>query len=306
MILPEWFDKADVPVKVAMIAALAAFVTSLIPIVHSLLGAPFKYWLEKRALRSKLETEYEYAQRKNLRELIGKYQGRMLEAAEALNHRLWNLYDNQARGWLDAKGDYENCGYYLHSFVYRFLNFYSLARKFESEAILIDSRIARRTDLDFVMFVKAFHWAICDIALFDKLSYDSETQYDHFFRDRIREVCDSCFRGEEFLKHKELRSLNLKNPEFHSVYRFFDGLRMDEPRFRWDRLVAVHLLLLAFINNFGYEMQQSTPQQFKDVASHAKNPVVLENLTRWIPRLGLSENGPTRLAMSAVNLASRS
>ena len=301
MVLPEWFSKAEAPVKVAIIAALAALATSWIPVVHSLLGTPLKYWLEKKALRSKLETEYEYAQRKNLRELIGKYQGRMLEAAETLNHRLWNLYENHSRGWLDAGGDYQNPGhYYLHSSVYRFLNFHSLARKFETEAILIDPRIAESADLDFVKFVKAFHWVISDVALFDKLNYDSENQSDHFFRDHLREICDSCFSGNEFLKHEELRSILLTNPNFNSVYKFFDGLKMDETRLRWDRLVAVHLLLLAFINNFGYEMQKSTLRQFQVVTSKVKNRIVLENLNEWLPKLGLAENGPAKLVMSAI------
>jgi hypothetical protein len=35
--------------------------------------------------------------------------------------------------------------------------------------------------------------------------------------------------------------------------RFFDGLRADEPRLRWDRLVALHLLVIAFRSAIGYE-----------------------------------------------------
>jgi hypothetical protein len=305
MHLPDFFDKADTSVKVALIAAFAALATSLVTVCHSLFGAPLKYWLEKRALRSKLSTEYEYEQRKNLRELIGKYQGRMLEAAEALNHRLWNLYGNQDKGWLNVNGKYTDCGYYLPSFVYRFLNLYALARKFETEAILIDSRIAEKKDLDFLKFVKTFHWAICDMALFQSLEYDSRYARDHFFRDRIREICDSCMEEERFLKHEELRSVLLKTPEFDAVFRFFDGLKKDEPRFRWDRLVALHLILLAFINSFGYDMQESTPQQFIEVASQAKNPQIMRNLASWLPRLGLEKNKPAGLIADAVQVMSR-
>lgn len=300
MLLPEWFDKADTAVKVALIAALASLATSLITVLHSLFGAPMKYWLETRALRNKLAMEYEYAQRKNLRELIGKYQGRMLEAAESLNNRLWNLYGNQGRGWLDANGNYTNCGYYLPSFVYRFLNFYSLARRFESEAILIDSRIAEDKDLDFVKFVKAFHWAICDIALFGSVNYDDKFAVDHFFRDKIREICDSCMEEERFLRHEELRSILLETPGFDVVFRFFDGLKKNEPRLRWDRLVALHLLLLAFINRFGYDMQESSLKQFVKVALQANNPRILRNLVEWLPKLGLQRNKPAKLIERAV------
>src|SRR5271157_5167706 len=146
MLLPQWFDAADVPVKVALIAAFVALATSVLTIAHSLFGAPLKYWLEKKALRNKLATEYEYEQRKNLRTLIAKYQGRMVETAEALNHRMWNLYRNESKGWLDAHGKYDGAQYYFKSWAYRFLNFLAMARLFEKEAIFIDSRIAEKTD----------------------------------------------------------------------------------------------------------------------------------------------------------------
>jgi hypothetical protein len=300
MLLPEWFDKADTSVKVAVIAALTALATSLITIAHSLFGAPLKYWLEKGALRNKLAIEYEYEQRKNLRELIGKYQGRMLEAAETLNHRLWNLYTNQDKGWLDAQADYRNGGYYHSSFVYRFLNFYALARRFESEAVLIDSRIAEKKDMDFLKFVKALAWAVCDVALFHNIEYDTMYSTDHFFRDRLREVCDSCMVDEKFLGHEELRSVLLNTSDSDIVFRFFDGLKRNEPRLRWDRLVTVHLLLLAFVNSFGYDMQKSTPQQFVDVTLQANNAQVLRNLASWLPKLGLQQNKSAKLIAKAV------
>jgi hypothetical protein len=305
MLLPELFDKADTSVKVALIAAFTALATSLITLVHSLFGAPLKYWLEKKSLRNRLATEYEYAQRKDLRELIGRYQGRMLEAAETLNNRLWNLYTNQEKGWLDAQGNYKDCGYYLPSFVYRFLNLYALARRFESEAILIDSRIADEKDLDFVKFVKAFAWAICDVALFDQIDYDTMFATDHFFRDRLREICDSCMGEKGFLGHEELRSVLLNDSDFDDVFRYFDGLKRNESRLRWDRLVVMHLLLLAFVNSFGYDMQKSTSQQFINVARQTVNPQVLRNLRSWLPKLGLQQNKSANLIGKAVEAALR-
>jgi hypothetical protein len=300
MLLPEWFDKADTPVKFALIAASASLATSLATALHALFGAPLKYWLEKRALRNRLAAEYEYLQRKNLREVIGKYQGRMLEAAETLSHRLWNLYENQGKGWLDAKGNYKDCGYYLPSFVYRFLNFYTLAREFESEAILVDSRIAEKRDLEFVKFAKAFAWAACDVALFGDVDYDPRYPTDHFFRDRLREICDSCVREGKFPAHEDLRSALLKTAGHDVVYKFFDELNKKEPRLRWSRLVSIHLLLLAFINSFGYDMQESTPQQFIEVARQANNAQVLRNLASWLPKLGLQKNKSANLITKAV------
>ena len=80
---------------------------------------------------------------------------------------------------------------------------------------------------------------------------------------------------EKFLRHEELRSVLLNTSGFDIVFRFFDGLKQHEPPVRWDRLVTVHLLLQAFVNSFGYDMQKSTAEQFLDVASKVNNVQVL-------------------------------
>jgi len=288
MLLPQWFDTADVPVKVALIAAFVALSTSVITIAHSLFGAPLKYWLEKKALRNKLATEYEYEQRKNLRALIAKYQGRMVETAEVLNHRMWNLYQNESKGWLDASGRYADAQYYFKSWAYRFLNFLAMARLFEKEAIFIDSKIAEKSDLDFIKYVKAFGWATCDVALFTGVQYDDFRQKDHFFRDSLRHICDACCKEGNFLDQEKIHEL-LSNSDFQSVYRFFDGLRKDENRLRWDRLVAVDLLLMAFLNSFGYDMQRSSLEEFSTVVGHVKHTQILQNLNTWLSKLGLDK-----------------
>jgi len=303
ILLPEFFEKADVAVRVALVAAFASLATSLVTVAHSLFGAPVKYWLEKKALRNRLATEYEYQQRKNLRALIGRYQGRMLEAAETLNHRMWNLYANEHKGWLNVGGCYRESGYYHFSFVYRFLGFLTLVRQFEREAVLIDSRIAEKNDLDFVKFAKAFSWAVCDVALFDHLNYDANYATDHFFRDQLREICDSCIKEDTFLGHEELRALLNSTTDFDRIFRFFDGLKKNEGRFRWDRLVAIHLLLMAFVNCFGYDMQKSTQEQFIEVALQANSGQILRNLASWLPKLGLHTNGPAKPIARAITTA---
>ncbi|HVM94542.1 MAG TPA: hypothetical protein VMT67_17095 [Terriglobales bacterium] len=300
MLMPEFFDKADAAVKVALIAACASLVTSLVTVAHSLFGAPLKYWLEKKALRNKLAAEYEYEQRKSLRTLIGRHQGQMLEAADTLNHRIWNLYRNHDKGWLDAHGRYKETGYYHFSFVYRFLNLFTLLRQFEREAVLIDTRIAERKDLDFVKFGKALSWAICDVALFENLEYDSTYATDHFFKDDLREICDACMTGETFPGHEQLRAILNSRVGSDKIHRFFDGLQKDENRFRWDRIVVVDLLLMAFVNTFGYDMQQSTEAKFVEAASQATHRAILENLASWLPKLGLNKNPGARLIARAI------
>ena len=72
--------------------------------------------------------------------------------------------------------------------------------------------------------------------------------------------------------------------ESDEVFSYFDSLKPDEDRLRRDRIVSFHLLLLAFINAFGYKRQYSDDQHFADAAKQIRNPQVLENLVAWIPK----------------------
>lgn len=293
MLLPEWFSSAETAVKVAVIAAFASLATSLLTVFHSVFGAPLRYWLEKKALRNRLATEYEYQQRKDLRTLIGKYQGRMIEAAEAFNHRMWNFYANEGKGWLDVQQRYDQPGYYFKSWAYRLVNFLAVARQFEKEATFVDSRIAEKSDLEFIEYVKAFAWATCDVALFEGLDHDPSHQKDHLFRDVLRAVCDACFENGIFLDQDSVHQ-KLARPPCDALYRFLDGLTKAEDRLRWDRLVVLHLLALAFLNMFGYDIQRSSQEQFNEVSGQVRRDQVLLNLKTWLPKLGLAgQSGAT-------------
>ena len=300
MMLPQWFDKADVPVKVALIAALASLTTSLLTVFHSLFGAPLKYWLEKKALRNRLAMEYEYEQRKSLRTLIGRYQGRMIEAAEVLNHRMWNFYQNESKGWLDEHGRYDEAGYYFKSWAYRFLNFLAVARLFEKEATFVDSRVAEKTDLDFVKYIKAFFWATCDVALFSGINYGDFHQKDHLFRDVLRRISDACCEDGHFIDQEGVHEV-LKTRDYQSIYKFLDGLKKGEGRLRWDRLLVLDLLVMAFLNSFGYEIQRSAPEDFSKVVENVEHEQVLCNLNRWLWKLGLAEQPGAASVRKAID-----
>src|SRR5438034_5304578 len=101
--------------------------------------------------------------------------------------------------------------------------------------------------------MKAFRWLMTDLELIYGLDYDYRENPDHFLADRLRVICDTCCAedGAVFsLPDFEARAGS--DTTLEPVLEFFDGLRSDEPRYRWDRLVCLHLLTLAFLNVFGY------------------------------------------------------
>ena len=296
------FFQASPQIQAALISAIVSLITALL----ALLISPWvRHAFDKRSVRHRLKTEYEYEERKKLRTLIGRYHGRILEAAVTLNHRFWNLYANEGKGWLDLHGKYNNLDrqYYFRSTVYRFLAFCSLSRLFEAEAIFVDSRIAEPSDLEFVKYLKAPNWVSTDVALYEGLEYNSFYSTDHFFADQLRVMCDSCSPAGTFLTIEEFE-LHLKGKHrLEPMLRFFDGLKANENRFRWSRIVAFHLVLMAFINALGYDMQRSTRKQFEEVAARLEHAEMRVNLKRWLPRLGLESQAEAKLVKHTLESA---
>lgn len=306
----------DPTVAAAIIAAAVALLTNVLTGVIAFFTPIGSYLIAKLELRDKLRIEYEYEQRKKLRDLIGRYHGRVLQAAEDMNYRIFNLYSNECHGWLEVDTDYEKVGstrqkYYFQTTVYRFLNLMFIVRRFEEESLYVDSRIAETTDFAFLKYLRAILWVMTDVRLFDGLTYDQHRSTDHLFKDALRRACDYCWIREDgdqnrFLLLDELREMMGKQDALESVLNFFNGLRRgEEGRYRWDRIVALHLLLLAFIKDFGHEFQRPTREDINGVASKFETREVPTNLLGWLPKLALDGQGAMSEVKKALETATR-
>lgn len=273
--------------------AQAAIIAAIVGLLTGSIGPIAKHLLDRWSLHHRLSAEHEYEERKKLRSLIGRYHGRVLEAAESLNHRLWNLQENQDRGWLELDGQFDKMAdfYYFRTTIYRFLELLGRLKKFQEEAIYIDARIAKKSDLEFLQYAKALEWVITDVALFDGMNYDNYHATDHLFKGHVAVACDACCEGENpiSLATFEDRIRNgLIERALYPINCLFDGLAADG-RPRWDRIVAFHLLLCAFINAFGYPMQRTSTAQLSQLASTIQHEQIPRNLIKWLNRLGIGE-----------------
>ena len=276
----------------AVVAVVVAAVTAL---VTSVVSSLLRYLVDSRLHRSKARTDYEYDQRKQLRAEIGSYHGRLLETGTALNYRLGQIYKKRSELWLNVSGDYSKRWprhYFFNSTIYRFIGFVALCNRFEREALYIDSRIADPTDRLFVFYVKALRWTLTETGLFDGLEYGHEAR-DHFYTDHLRRMCSSVWKedGEGLVDLGALEELLAGEHELGPILKFFDSLDPEEvDRHRWDRLVAFQVVLMAFVETFGYEIHKTDKKWFDAVASRMK-PEVAANLLDWLPKLGIGHKG---------------
>jgi tetratricopeptide (TPR) repeat protein len=242
--------------------------------------------------RDSLYAAYRLEQKKELRKIIGAYSGRMLEAATDWDRRMHQLYPPKGTDHMaPPEGQRHAHDQYLYlSVVFRFLSLLGIARKFESEAFYVDSRIARRRDLDFLRYAKSLLWVMTD----SNLTLDDDMPgLDHFRSDEFRPLLDVCYRREEdVLPENEPKKGELvfdwvrfsvlldkskdnylpegagKNldedtkAEINRVLDFFAGIRPNEysnnlaKRRRWERIICLHLLTICFIGTFGYSWQK--------------------------------------------------
>jgi hypothetical protein len=259
-------------------------------IVSAIVSAVVSYILKRREIRFNLSAEYEYEQRKKLRNLIGNYHGRVLQAANRLSQRFWNLYRYVGKDWLNVNGDYSNAGYTFNTTAHRFLHVCTLAQQFEAEAIYIDARIAEENDFAFLNYLSAFMWCFTTASLFEGLEYDIENPRDHIYADVLRAGCNSCWMEDQFVS-LEMFDERLKNDRsLDSILSIFDGINPQEARYRWDKMVAFHLLLSAFINSFGHQSQHLNKERFLEIAKQAQHTLILKNLVRSFDKLGLGKD----------------
>ncbi|MFD8005210.1 hypothetical protein [Streptomyces mirabilis] len=264
-----------------------------------------KYGFDKRFHRRKLDIEYTYEQQKELRNRIALYKGLLLETGGAMRNRLWNFLEHEGHGWLRMRGSGAESGYYIRSFAYRILCLVAACRLIERQALFVDSVVAVKSDRRFLeaMKLNIAVWTRAD--LYAGLPYDGGRNNDHFFRDHLTDMADTLYQGEQLISFKEFsRRLAEDDHEYRTVFSFLDGATREEAgRFRFDRLVAVQLVLLATLNRFGYAYQKVPYSQFNAVVQECEHPVVLANLCALTREFGLEKEDGFKYVLSAVNAA---
>jgi hypothetical protein len=264
-------------------------------LISALISAFVAYISKIREYKGKLVADHDHEQRKALRSIIGRTHGRLLHAGNSLNHRFWNLYANHDKRWLEVTDLWNPDNYYLHSFACRFMAVFALIREFERQAVYVDSRIALKSDLVFLKYVAALHWCMTDVALFEGIEYDSSDQVDHFYSDALREYSDTCIDDNgNMLKPDTIVARAKEGGGLQKVFEFFHGLSHTEDRLRWDRLVALHLLIVTFVNTIGYPEHRTSDAKIRKIADQVRNKKVLTNLAAWLPRHGLDKDANSK------------
>lgn len=104
-------------------------------------------------------------------------------------------------------------------------------------------------------------------------------------RDQIDEMCDWMIKAGKvisFTEYKDLVSSNIRYFKF--LCEFLEGINPEEETRRWDRVFALHLNLMAFLNTYGYDFQHYEEDQIRKWIERQKKYDIFPNLIEYIGR----------------------
>lgn len=266
----------------------SALVSAGVTLIIFILKGTLKPFWEKHFHKYKLKSEHEYEQRKHIKSALSKYKAPLLDAAESLNHRLWNFSSNCKHGWLiidPRKTKQEQ--YYLYSFCYRFLSFFALCRKIEKELVYLDSTLSEKNDLYFVKYLKLMKNIFCDASIFKDLDYDVEHAVDHFFKDDMLSIVDSLITENGVISFSEFDKLGTE--KYQSVINYFSSISKERNCNKWYVLHAFHFVLMAFLSKYGYDYQVTSKKKLNTLFNATPKNIITNNLLKIISDMRLDD-----------------
>ena len=288
--------------------------TTILPIVISFITTWATIYLkskwDERTHESKLNIEHTLSEKKKIKESISKYKVQMMNSCEILNHRLWNLAEHKDKKWHFVDGHYyKESKYYFHSFIYRLASVIWWSNKIEKELIYLDTTIADEEDLYFLKFCKFINITLSQVKLYENLEYDGSSDVDHFYHHKLEQQvsCLSNDTKDNLVGYNDYEKDLIKYlKSMDGLCKFIDGIHPSEDRLRWNRIYSLHLILIAFLNNYGYDFQKTSEKQIEEIISFMKMSknyeVILKNLKTLLVKYKLGENQEIKKIIDRMNV----
>lgn len=280
-----------------IITALISAGTSVVTVIL------FKPIVDKHLLKFQLKQNYKAEQSKKVKEHIAMHKGQLLASAELLNNRLKNFAKNYNEPWLVTNGEYTNVNHYTDTTVYRFLAFFAEIKLIEKDLIYLDATISQKIDLRMIKYFRLFHEVMCDVDLFNDFNYDKTFPTDHFFTTPFYNLSNSLIVENKVIDLDKflLEKRTIVN-KISIVYKFFDSINPNESRLRCERLKAFHLILIAFLNEYGYDYQKTSKEKQLFIKQNLGGYKLLDNLKHLIAKFKLDKfYGPLERVISRAS-----
>ncbi|MEH0094552.1 hypothetical protein V6235_16305 [Vibrio metschnikovii] len=283
-------------------------IPSLVSLVVTVITLCLKARFDQKNHESKVAIDHEYAEKQKIKEAIASHKIKTLNSFEEMNHRLWNLAQNYGAEWHFMNSVYhQEDKYYFHSFVYRFAAMSCSANKVETGLIYLDTTLADKSELDFLKFCKFINVFLCQTSLYDGLKYDQSDPVDHFYRHKLLKEVNSLLNScGEVIQYEEF-DVNLSKhlSAMKGVCQFIDSVSPLEQRLRWTKMFCLQLVLICFLNTYGYDFQRTSDKQIDEVLEfiklHKSGGLILANFAKSLEKHKLDTNSEISKIIAKIN-----
>lgn len=247
------FSELDIKIQAALISA----VTSLFIFG---VGWIIKVIYENYSLNYKLQKEYKFEQKKLIKEEIVKTKVPLLNAVEDFNYRMFNFNKNIDKNYHNISEEkwFSTNQYYLNSFIYRILVLIHYCIKTEKDVLSMDSTVADKDDIEFLLYVKTFKNIFCEFNLLTELGYNQDDDSNHFYRNELKGY-SAWVEDDEKVIEFEVFACKLKSgyKDLSRVIEYLTKIENNSNDKSLNVLYCAHLLSISFLNKFGHSYQKT-------------------------------------------------
>jgi hypothetical protein len=260
-----------------------------------------KPWIDHRFYQRKLNIEFQYEQRKKIKEVLAKYKVPLIKVCNEVNERYWNFQENYSKGWLNAEGNFDQSGYYFKSFVYRILAVFAWIKIIEGELIFLDTTIASKKDLELLKYFRLIKDVFTSVQLYKTFNYDQSSASDHIFRNQLEDMSEAFMQDGKVITSSEFnKNFSSILPAIKPFCAFLDNINPEINKLRWDRFHLFHIALIGFVNSYGYDFQQVDKNTILKINARLGKNGLLENFQEHINYFKLNGNKELILIMNTL------
>ncbi len=234
-----------------------------------------KFLNDRYSLNYRLNKEFAFEQKKRIKEEISTNKMALLNAAEELNFRLWNLSSNIGHKWHNIpEPEWHNPkNYYLHSFVYRLLTFLSFIFRTDKLVLTYDSTLFSKNDNDiiYLKYIKSFKNYFSDVMMLKEFNYNPEYATNHFFRDHLAdEVRFVSSDSNEIICYAEyLDKISKDYSQIHQTIKYITDIEQKSENINYNVIMGLHIMLIFFLNRYGHDYQKTIIPKINGIITDA-------------------------------------
>jgi len=255
----DWFKSLDLTLQTTIISGLTSIIILFLTWIYGTLN-------ERYNLNYKLRKEYEFEQKKKLKEEIAKNKILLLNSIEEMSYRIYNLNLNLHRGWQNVSSSdwFSNEQYFVNSSIYRHLEFFHWVIKTEKDTISVDSTLADKNDILYLTYIKTFKNIFSDVDLLSELGYNAGDDTNHFFKNDIETYGNWISSNGQTIDFDSFKTkLKYGYTEYKKVIEYWTKIQNDENDKNLNTLWSFHLISISFLNRYGHNYQKTDKKKLK-------------------------------------------